>query len=108
MAPLSPNHREGCARLGRARLKAFRLNVYEAWTSGSVNGVPNPGGGQPGTGLRIDGASIQHVLNDAPDTASFRARGFTPMAGQTVQVYSGDKAASNMLFGGRILETTIL
>jgi hypothetical protein len=109
MAAVSPSHRPGCARLGFARLKAFRLNVYEPWLQSTVDGVVNPGGGQPGTGLRIEGAAIQHVLNEQTDTASFRARGFTPVAGQVLQVFSGDATdPRNALFGGRILETTLV
>jgi hypothetical protein len=109
LASVSPSHRPGCARLGFARLKAFRLNVYEAWLQSTIDGVVNPGGGQPGTGLRIEGAAIQHVLNDQTDTASFRARGFTPVAGQTLQVFSGDATdPAHALFGGRILETTLV
>jgi hypothetical protein len=109
LASVSPSHRPGCARLGFARLKAFRLNVYEAWLQSTVDGVVNPGGGQPGTGLRIEGAAIQHVLNEQTDTASFRARGFTPVAGQTLQVFSGDATdPAHALFGGRILETTLV
>jgi hypothetical protein len=107
VAPVSPLHRTGCARLGFARLKAFRLNVYEPVTTTKVNGVV-PGGGAPGTGLRIEGADIQHVLNEQTDTAAFRARGFTPQAGQTIEVYTGEASLSHQLFGGRILETTLL
>lgn len=108
MAPLSPHHRPGCARLGMGRLKAFRLNVYESTALVWVDGV-KPGGGAPGTGLRIDGAAIDHALNDAVDTANFRTRGFTPKAGQEIVVYDGDYTdAGKQLFGGRILESTVL
>jgi hypothetical protein len=102
MAPLSPLHVPGCARLGIARLKAFRLNVYEPLTSAVINGVDRSGN------LRIEGAAIQHVLNDQPDTASFRAHGFAPVAGQRLEVYQGDTSVQHQLFGGRILETTVL
>ena len=74
MAPLSPNHRPGCARLGLARLNAFRLNVYEPTTPTFVNGV-DVGALGPGKGLAIEGATIDHLLNDQPDTAAFVARG---------------------------------
>jgi hypothetical protein len=105
MAALSPSHRPGCARLGIARLNAFRLNVYEPIAYGYVNGVPVTTGAA-GTGLRIEGASIDQILNDQVDTASFRTRGFVPVAGQTIAVYDGEATAEHQLFGGRILETT--
>jgi hypothetical protein len=105
MAAVSPSHRPGCARLGFARLKAFRLNVYESIALGYVNGVPVTAGAA-GTGLRIEGASIDQILNDQVDTASFRTRGFVPVAGQTIAVYDGEATATHQLFGGRILETT--
>lgn len=108
MAPLSPLHRHGCARLNVMRLNAARLNVYEPWVSSSVDGVANPGGSVPGAGLRIEGASIEHALNDQTDTASFRARGFTPIAGQTIRVQSGDNDLEHRLFAGRIIERTTL
>src|SRR5262245_31271235 len=103
MAFLSPYHREGCARLGRARLNAFRLNVYEPWMVGWINDAPAQ--------LRIDGASIQHVLNEQPDTASFRTKGATPVpvAGQRIDVVLGDTSSlDKKLFGGRVLETTAI
>lgn len=105
MAAVHPSHRPGCARLGFARLKAFRLNVYESLIHTMVNGV----GYGPGQGLRIDGATIEHALNDQTDTASFRTHGLIPRAGQTIQVWDGDfPAADKQIFGGRILETTVL
>lgn len=100
MAAVSPHHREGCARLGFARLKAFRLNVYESISSVIVDGVDR------GHNFRIRNAAVQHILNDAPDTASLRADGFVPVAGQRLAVSDGDP--SQPLFSGRILETTVL
>ena len=100
--PLSPLHVPGCARLGIARLNAFRLNVYEPNTQVVLGGVNRS------ANLRIEGASIQHALNDAPDTASFRAHGFTPVAGQPIDVYSGDLSETHALFHGRILETSVV
>lgn len=100
MAALSPYHREGCARLNRMRLKAARLNVFEAWHMAVVGGVQHD--------LRIEGASISHMLNEQVDTAEFRTRGFTPIAGQLISVYSGDTSPPNQIFGGRIIETTSL
>src|SRR4030095_8295087 len=98
MAALYPGHLTDCARLGIARLNAFRLNVYEAWAGTTINGV-NPVTG-PGTGLLIAGAAIQHVLNEQTDTASFTARGFTPIAGQTLTVNVGDPTdPHHQLFG---------
>ena len=100
MAPVSPYHRPGCARLGVARLKAFRLNVYEHWQGGYINNQPAP--------LRIDGASISHALNEQADTANFRTRGIVPVAGQSIAVYKGEISASKQLFGGRLIETTAI
>jgi hypothetical protein len=104
LASLSPAHRPGCARLGIARLNAFRLDVYEVTTPVYINGAPIAAG--PGVGLFIEGASIQHILNDQVDTARFTARGWTPVAGQRIDVYSGEVRPDRQLFGGRILETT--
>jgi hypothetical protein len=86
------------------RLNAFRLNVYENTTPVYINGAPLPGGA--GVGLLIEGASIEHVLNDQVDRAQFTARGWTPSGGQYIEVYSGEKQADKQLFGGYILETT--
>jgi hypothetical protein len=107
MASVSPSHRPGCARLGFARLQAFRLNVYESIVISRIDGVLL--GGHP-TGLRIEGASIEHVLNDQPDTASFRASaGVHPVAGQTIEVYdAGRPDLGHQLFGGRVIESTVL
>ena len=102
----APGHRDGCARLNVGRLNAFRLNVYEAVTTGLINGLDQ--GYTPGRGLRIEGADIQQILNDQTDTASLRASGFAPVAGQTIAVYDGDKQPEMQLFGGRILATTLL
>jgi hypothetical protein len=104
LASLSPAHVPGCARLGIARLNAFRLNVYEATVPVYIDGAPLPGGA--GVGLLIEGATIQHVLNDQVDTARFTAHGWTPVAGKHIAVYSGEVQTDKQLFGGRILETT--
>jgi hypothetical protein len=104
LASLSPGHIPGCARLGIARLNAFRLNVYEpVWSFTIPGGVPHAG---PGTGFLIEGANIQHVLNDQTDTASFRARGWRPVTGMPIAVYVGDRSPGRQVFGGPILETT--
>jgi len=102
MAPVSPYHRQGCARLGVARLNAFRLNVYEPWIGAYVNGAP--------AALRIEGASISHILNDQTDTANFRTKSGTPapVAGQAIAVFQGDTSITAQLFGGRIIEATAL
>lgn len=107
MAPLSPLHREGCARLGRMRLNAARLNVYEAIPGGSIDGGAI-GAGAAGTGLRIEGAAITHGLNDLPDTGAFRASGIAPKAGQVIAITVGDSDLAHTLLGGRIIETTLL
>jgi hypothetical protein len=99
MAPLSPAHVPGCARLGIARLNAFRLNVYESIAIGIIDGVPK-------ADFLIEGATIEHALNDQVDTADFVARGWTPVAGQRIDVYSGEVSASKQLFGGRITNTS--
>jgi hypothetical protein len=87
-----------------ARLKAFRLNVYELTTPIYIDGAPIVSG--PGQGLLIEGAQIVHALNDQADTAAFTARSWQPVAGQRIDVYSGDTSPQRQLFGGRILETT--
>lgn len=103
MASLAPTHIAGCARVGIARLNAFRLNVYEPITIVRIDGAdPSTG---PGTGLLIEGATVQQQLNEQVDTASFRARGWTPKAGQRIAVYTGDAVTPFQMFGGRILET---
>lgn len=98
MAPLSPAHRQGCARLGMMRLNAARLNVYEPVALASILGVVVQ------DRMRIEGASVQQVLNEQVDTGNFRVHGAAPVAGQTIGVFSGDW--HNRLFAGRILETT--
>jgi hypothetical protein len=103
--PLSPQHVDGCARLGIARLKAFRLNVYESILGGNIDLIPV--GGAPGLGFEIEGAAIQHALNDQTDTASLRVRGVNALAGQLVTVTNGDQDTTHRLFRGRILETTV-
>jgi len=97
----SHNHIPGCARLNVARLNAFRLNFYESILMASVGGVDRS------RNLRIEGAAVEHVLNDAPDTAAVSCHGFTPVAGQTLQIYDGDRALEQQIFGGRILQTTV-
>jgi len=83
------------------RLNAFRLNVAEQWIATYINGQP--------AALRIDGATISHALNEQVDTANFRTRSLTPVAGQTITVYQSDITnPNNQLFGGRIIETTAL
>jgi hypothetical protein len=103
MAPLSPAHVPGCARLGIARLNAFRLNVYEDTLPVYINGGPLPN--VPGYGLLIEGAEIVHALNDQVDTAKFTGRGWTPTGGSTIAIYSGDTSPERQLFGGRIVAT---
>jgi len=95
-------HIPGCARLNVMRLNAARLNYYEPITLAVIGGVDRS------NQIRIDGATVTHVLNDAPDTASVRVHGFTPVAGEAFAIYLGDKSPSLQLIGGRILETTAL
>jgi hypothetical protein len=106
MAPLSPSHRPGCARLGIARLNAFRLNVYEPVPISFVDGI-DVGALGSGKGLEIDGASVEQVLNDQPDTASFTAIGFVPVAGQRLTVSMGERTSEKAIFSGRIIERTV-
>ena len=95
-------HIPGCARLNVARLNAFRLNYYEPLTLAIIGGTDRS------RNVRIEGAQVEHVLNDAPDTASVRVHGFVPVAGQSFALYTGDRAVEQQLFGGRILATTVL
>jgi len=95
-------HVPGCARLNVMRLNAARLNFYEPRTVAWIDYVDRS------ANVRIEGASVQHVLNDAPDTASVRVHGFVPVAGQPFALYDGDTSSDLQLFGGRILETTVL
>jgi hypothetical protein len=95
-------HVPGCARLNLARLNAFRLNAHEYLTFASIGGIDQS------ANVRIEGAAVQHVLNDQPDTAAVRVHGFVPIAGQPFALYSGDRSVDRQIFGGRILETTVL
>jgi hypothetical protein len=95
-------HVDGCARLNIARLNAFRLNVYEPLSFAIINGADRS------RNVRIEGAAVEHVLNDAPDTAHVRVHGFVPRAGWPLALYHGDTSTELQLFGGRILETTLL
>jgi hypothetical protein len=95
-------HVPGCARLNLARLNAFRLNAHEYLTFASIGGIDQS------ANVRIEGAAVQHVLNDQPDTAAVRVHGFVPVAGQPFALYSGDRSVDRQIFGGRILETTVL
>lgn len=97
-------HWPACAHLGVGQLGREQLNVYEAYAYAEVGEVAV--GTAPGVGLMIEGATVNQVLNEAPDTASFRARGFTPIAGQAINVYGGAVDVEHQLFSGRILETT--
>lgn len=85
-----------------ARLKAFRLNVYEQTFPVYINGAPLPSY----AGLLIEGAQVVHALNDQVDTAAFTAYKWQPIPGQKIDIYSGDMSPGRQLFGGRILETT--
>jgi len=95
-------HIPGCARLNVGRLNAFRLGYYEPLSFVVIGGVDR------GRNVRIEGAHVEHVLNDAPDTAAVRVHGFVPVAGQPFALYHGDKSSDLQLFGGRILQTTVL
>lgn len=84
------------------RLNAARLNYYEPIQLAIIGGADRT------RYVRIEGAAVQHVLNDAPDTGSVRVHGFAPVAGQPFELYQGDRSLQTQLFGGRILETTVL
>jgi hypothetical protein len=58
------------------------------------------------TGLMIEGAGIEQILNEQTDTAAFVARGWVPVTGQQLDLYVGDRTPGQQVFGGRILETT--
>lgn len=94
-------HVPGCARLNVMRLNAARLDYYEPLQFVQI------GGSNRSANTRIEGAAVQHVLNDAPDTAHVTVHGFVPVAGWTLAIYSGDWTVDHQLFGGRILETTV-
>jgi hypothetical protein len=94
-------HVPGCARLNVARLNAFRLDAYEPLIFGNIDDTDRT------RNFRIEGAAVDHVLNDAPDTAAISCHGFTPVAGQRLSIYSGDRTVGHQLFGGRILQTTV-
>jgi len=98
----SHTHIPGCARLNVMRLNAARLNYYEPIPLAIIGGADRT------RYVRIEGAAVQHVLNDAPDTGSVRVHGFAPVAGQRFELYQGDRSIQTQLFGGRILETTVL
>ena len=95
-------HVEGCARLNVMRLNAARLNFYESIPLAVI------GGADRSNNVRIAGAGVGHVLNEAPDTLHVRVEGFVPVAGQAIALYSGDRQLGQQLFGGRIIETTAL
>lgn len=95
-------HIPGCARLNIARLNAFRLGYYESLTFATIGGVDRS------ANVRIEGTAVAHALNDAPDTASVRVHGFVPVAGQAFTLYDGDRDSTHQLFGGQILETTLV
>lgn len=94
------------ARLGVARLGAFRLNGFlqdgavlpgAAWVKVLINGVDRS------SKTFVDGVTITDELNHAPNSASFRVRGFTPVVGQEVKIYLADTDLAHQLFGGHIL-----
>lgn len=95
-------HVDGCARLNVMRLNAARLNYYEPLTSVIIGGVDRS------RNVRIEGAAVEHVLNDQPDTAHVRVHNFVPVAGHSFALYHGDQSTDLQLFGGHILETTVL
>jgi hypothetical protein len=95
-------HVPGCARLNVMRLNAARLNYYEPIPLAIVGGVDRT------RNVRIEAAQVAHVLNDAPDTGAVRVHGFAPVAGQLFDLYTGDRSTNSQLFGGRILETSVL
>src|SRR6186713_1124911 len=94
-------HIPGCARLNVMRLNAARLNYSESIIFGSINGVDQS------RKMRIEGAAVQHQLNEGADTAAVTVHGLTPVAGQTLAIYNGDRDIGHQLFGGRILQTTV-
>jgi hypothetical protein len=86
------------ARLGVMRLNNARLNYFQPWFKVLINGVDRT------ANVRIQGASITHLLNHEPDTATLRVDGFAPTKGHEVKVYMGDTTLSHQLFGGHILD----
>lgn len=90
------------ARLNVMRLNAARLDVYNPVGLSTINGV------DVSSKLRIEGATITQQLNQQPDTAAFRVSGMTPVAGQSISVWIGDRSAAHRLFAGRIISVTAL
>src|SRR4051812_14221450 len=87
----------GFARVGKARLGAFRLGRGQPWIRGIINGVTHD------TDVRIVGAEITDELNHEPNTVQLRCDGFTPIHGQDVKIYCADTNAEHQIFGGVIL-----
>jgi hypothetical protein len=87
----------GYARLGKARLGAFRLNYYQPWVKVTVNGATVT------TSTRIEGVAITDTLNHEPNTLQVRFSGFVPVTGQEVKLYLGDTDLAHTLFAGHIL-----
>jgi hypothetical protein len=87
----------GFARVGKARLGAFRLGRGQPWIRVIINGVTHD------TDVRIVGAEITDELNHEPNTVQLRCDGFTPIQGQDVKIYCADTNAEHQIFGGVIL-----
>lgn len=95
------------ARLGKGRVGAFRLGYYQPWVKVFINGVDRTGGLAPNDARTVlAGARVTQLLNQEPDTASFRVFGFTPVKGQEVKIYMGEQSLNQQLFGGRILNVS--
>lgn len=87
----------GFARVGKARLGAFRLGRGQPWIRVIINGVTHD------TDVRIVGAEITDELNHEPNTVQLRCDGFTPVQGQDVKIYCADTNVEHQIFGGVIL-----
>lgn len=88
----------GYARVGKARLNAFRIGYFSPRMVVYVNSVDQT------LQTRITGASITDELNHVPNTVQLRCDGFTPVQGQQVQISMG--SADLQLFAGHILSVS--
>jgi hypothetical protein len=87
------------ARLGVARLGATRLDYIKPILKFTIGGVS---AGR----LRVEGMSIEDLLNSTPNRATFRVSGITPVEGQEVKIGLGELDTSHLVFAGHIVQTT--
>lgn len=88
----------GVARLGAARLGAFRLGYRQPTVKITINGTDRSTTRQ----VRIEGLTIRDYLDGAPNIATMRVSGFTPVAGHEVKVGLGSTHFGSLVFAGHI------